>query len=114
MTFWKNKETGIPYPVTHGTGRIKLGTESAGGFRNITVTNCVFDNSRGFCIEEVDGGVLENVNFSNIVMHNCINSPIFIRLGGRQRTTVKNPPIGKVRNINIDNVTVIANDPSST
>jgi polygalacturonase len=29
------------------TGRIKLGTESNGGFRNITVSNCVFERSRG-------------------------------------------------------------------
>src|SRR5690606_25935332 len=29
------------------TGRIKLGTESNGDFRNITISNCVFDRSRG-------------------------------------------------------------------
>jgi hypothetical protein len=38
-----------PFPPapksTHG--RIKLGTESNGGFRNITVANCVFDTCRG-------------------------------------------------------------------
>jgi len=33
------------------TGRIKLGTESNGGFRNITISNCVFDRSRGLAIE---------------------------------------------------------------
>ena len=29
------------------TGRIKFGTESNGGFKNITITNCVFDHCRG-------------------------------------------------------------------
>ena len=43
------------------TGRIKLGTESNGGFRNITIANCVFDYCRGLALETVDGGVLEDV-----------------------------------------------------
>lgn len=29
------------------TGRIKFGTESNGGFKNITVSNCVFDRAIG-------------------------------------------------------------------
>ena len=29
------------------TGRIKRGTESNGGFRNITISNCVFESCRG-------------------------------------------------------------------
>ncbi len=110
---WQNRETGIGYSVTHGTGRIKLGTESSGGFKNITVTNCVFDNSRGFCIEGVDGGKIENINFSNIVMRNCTNSPIFIRLGGRQRTVVEDQPITTIENINISNILVIQSEYSS-
>ena len=28
-------------------GRIKLGTEAGGGFRNIAISSCVFDHSRG-------------------------------------------------------------------
>ncbi|HWW76748.1 MAG TPA: glycosyl hydrolase family 28-related protein, partial [Pyrinomonadaceae bacterium] len=38
------------------TGRIKFGTESNGGFKNITISNCVFDYSRGLALETVDGG----------------------------------------------------------
>src|SRR5882724_3589408 len=30
-----------------GTGRIKCGTEANGGFRNITISNCVFEYCRG-------------------------------------------------------------------
>src|SRR5437879_6247189 len=40
-------------------GRIKFGTESNGGFKNITVTNCVFDGCWGLALETVDGGLLE-------------------------------------------------------
>ena len=47
------------------TGRIKLGTESSGGFRNITIANCVFNRSRGLALETVDGGEIENVTVTN-------------------------------------------------
>src|SRR6185369_3050080 len=46
------------------TGRIKFGTESNGGFKNITVSNCVFDYSRGLALEAVDGALLEDVTIS--------------------------------------------------
>ena len=42
------------------TGRIKLGTESNGGFKNITISNCVFDQCWGLALETVDGAVMEN------------------------------------------------------
>jgi len=87
------------------TGRIKLGTESSGGFRNIAISNCVFDHCRGLALETVDGGILEDVVISNITMRDIVNSPIFLRLGARMRSP-ENTPIGKLRRINIDNVNV--------
>src|SRR5581483_11959375 len=42
-------------------GRIKFGTESNGGFRNVTISNCVVEDSRGIALETVDGGLLEDV-----------------------------------------------------
>jgi polygalacturonase len=51
-------------------GRIKLGTESNGGFRNIQITNCTCENSRGILIGVVDGGTLEDVIVSDITMRN--------------------------------------------
>lgn len=67
-------------------GRIKLGTEASGGFRNIAISNCVFDFCRGLALEQVDGGVLEDIVVSNIVMRDVMNAPVFIRLGSRLRT----------------------------
>jgi polygalacturonase len=67
------------------TGRIKLGTESNGGFKNITITNCTFDYCRGLCLETVDGAALEDITISNITMRDIPNAPIFVRLGARQR-----------------------------
>jgi polygalacturonase len=87
------------------TGRIKLGTESSGGFKNIAISNCIFQNCRGLALETVDGGMLEDVVISNITMRDIFNSPIFLRLGARQRSP-ENTPIGKMRRISIDNLNV--------
>jgi Pectate lyase superfamily protein len=67
------------------TGRIKFGTESSGGFKNITISNCVFEFCRGLALETVDGGTLEDVTITNITMRDIVNAPIFIRLGARMR-----------------------------
>ena len=85
-------------------GRIKLGTESGGGFRNITISNCTFDYCRGIALEQVDGGVLEDVAITNITMRDVQNTPLFIRLGARLRRPDTTEP-GKVRRILMSNVT---------
>jgi polygalacturonase len=85
------------------TGRIKLGTESNGGFKNITISNIVFDHCRGVALETVDGGLLEDVAITNITMRDVVNSPIFLRLGRRMRAPAGSP-IGQLRRVNISNV----------
>lgn len=87
------------------TGRIKFGTESNGGFKNITISNCVFDRSRGLALETVDGGLIEDITINNITMRDVTTSPLFIRLGSRMRGP-KDTPVGAVRRINISNVVV--------
>jgi polygalacturonase len=87
------------------TGRLKFGTESNGGFKNITITNIVFDHCRGLALETVDGGLLEDVTISNITMRDVKNSPIFLRLGSRMRGP-KGVPVGELRRVRIDNVVV--------
>ena len=85
------------------TGRIKFGTESSGGFRNVTISNCLFDYSRGLAIESVDGGPIEDVTITNITMRDIANAPIFIRRGNRARTP-GDPPPGVIRRVTISNV----------
>ena len=92
------------------TGRIKCGTESNGGFKNITISNCVFRHCRGLALEIVDGGRLEDVSISNITMRDIVNAPVFIRLGNRARGP-EGTPVGTVRRVNISNVTVYDADP---
>jgi polygalacturonase len=89
------------------TGRIKFGTESYGGFKNITISNCVFDRSRGLALEAVDGGTIEDVTITNIAMRNICNSAIFIRLGSRARGP-EGTPVGVIRRVTISHV--IASD----
>jgi len=92
------------------TGRIKFGTESSGGFKNITISNCVFDFCRGLALETVDGGLLEDVTITNVTMRNIVNAPIFLRLGSRMRSP-EGTPIGELRRINISNFVVYNADP---
>jgi polygalacturonase len=87
------------------TGRIKFGTESNGGFKNITISNVVFDHCRGLALETVDGGSLEDVTISNITMRDIVNAPIFLRLGSRLRAPA-GTAVGKLRRIQISNVVV--------
>jgi polygalacturonase len=86
-----------------GTGRIKFGTESNGGFRNIAISDCVFTHCDGLAIESVDGAIIEDVAINNITMENISNPPIFLRLGARMRGPEGVPP-GVIRRVNINNV----------
>ena len=87
----------------------KLGTESGGGFRHITVSNCIMHNRAtggpplsGIALESVDGGDLEGVTISNISMVN-VRAPIFLRLGNRGRD-METPTPGTLRNVVISNI----------
>ncbi|WP_256009048.1 rhamnogalacturonidase [Desertivirga xinjiangensis] len=85
-------------------GRLKFGTESNGGFRNIVVSNCTFEYSRGLALETVDGALLENISIMNITMKDVGNAPIFLRLARRMRGP-SNTPVGELRRVRISNLT---------
>lgn len=80
------------------TGRIKFGTESNGGFKNITVSNCVFDGCNGIALESEDGALLEDVTFTGIAMRDIADASIFLRLGNRMRGP-RGVPVGTLRRI---------------
>ncbi|MBD1395353.1 rhamnogalacturonidase [Mucilaginibacter glaciei] len=107
------KRTENPEYKFHPTGRIKLGTESNGGFKNIAISNCVFDYCRGLALETVDGAHLEDVVISNITMRDIVNDPIFLRLGARMRGPA-GVPVGELRRVTISNVSVYNADPDYT
>lgn len=92
-------------------GRIKFGTESSGGFRNCRVTNCRFYDCCGLAIEEVDGGICENITFDNIKIYNSFRYGIYIVTGCRNRTPNLTTD-SRMKNINIKNITIVGADMS--
>jgi polygalacturonase len=91
------------YEEVWRTGRIKFGTESNGGFKNITISNCVFDSCHGLALESEDGALLEDVTITNLTMRNIYDSPIFMRLGSRMRGP-DGAAVGAIRRVLINNV----------
>jgi polygalacturonase len=92
------------------TGRVKFGTESNGGFKNITISNVVFDHCRGLALETVDGGNIEDIVVTNITMRDVTTAPIFLRLGRRMRGP-EGAPVARFRRIQISDVVVSDADP---
>jgi hypothetical protein len=89
--------------IRSSASALKMGTASAGGFKNIEVRDIeVYDTYRSaIAIESVDGGQIEGIDIRNVTARNTGNA-LFIRLGKRR----KNAPAGKVSGIYIANVNV--------
>ena len=85
------------------TGRIKLGTESSGGYRHINIHDCYFEHCRGLALETVDGGILEDVHCSNLELHHIVNAAIFLRLGSRMRSP-EGTPVGQLHDVTIEHI----------
>ena len=85
------------------TGRIKMGTESNGGFKNIAISNCIFEGCHGLALETVDGALLEDIAITNITMRDILSAPIFFRLGARMRGPVGSSS-GQLRRVLISNI----------
>lgn len=102
---------------------LKFGTETTAGFRNVTVTNLVIRKSAvktaltgrpegicGIALEMVDGGLMENISISNVVIDGAY-VPLFVRLGNRARkhyAEAPEPVPGRMRNIQLSNITAEA------
>lgn len=99
---------------------IKMGTESNGGFMDITIANCavtsppddarlIYGMQRGMCglaLELVDGGRLERIAVANITIQG-VNVPLFLRLGDRARPFNEGmppPATGSFRDVVIANI----------
>lgn len=107
--------------VSSFTNAIKCGTESTGGFKNIAITNCTvkpsvsglksvfgFSDSgiTGISLEIVDGGIMDGVVVSNIVIRGT-QCPLYIRLGNRARkhtTSAPEPGTGQMKNVCLSDI----------
>lgn len=92
-----NPHNGKPSANRAG-GRIKLGTETSGGFKNIAITNCSFAYCGGILVESMDGGIVEDIVISNCTMRDCIDTPLFFRLGARMRSP-EGTPVGTLKRV---------------
>ena len=88
----------------------KFGTESGGGFKNVTFSNSTIFPRKigrpadsGISLESVDGAEVDGVTITNIAM-NTITSPIFLRLGNRGRD-METPIPGYLKDVIISNIT---------
>lgn len=62
--------------LSSSSSALKMGTESYGDFRYVTISNCVIRNTnRGIGIFVRDGGSVEHVVFSNLQME-CTRRPV--------------------------------------
>jgi polygalacturonase len=100
---------GTYQPETVGwvCGRIKLGTESNGGYRNISISNCTCLYSSGIALEEVDQGRMENITISNIAMEHVHHYPIYVTTGCRNRGPEEITTPSYAGNISISNVNIM-------
>jgi polygalacturonase len=105
---WKKFDGTGPGAKIGGTGRIKCGTESNGGFKNISISNCVFEGCQGLALETVDGALLEDIAVTNLTMRDIISCPIFLRLGARLRgpkgTGDQSTVVGTLQRVLISNI----------
>lgn len=61
--------------MVHGHGGVVLGSEMSGSIRNITISNCIFqETDRGIRLKSRRGrgGIVEDIRVSNIVMDNVM------------------------------------------
>lgn len=95
-----------------GHGGVVIGSEMSGGVKKVVISNCVFDGTdRGIRIKSTRGrgGVVEDIQISNIIMRNIKKEAIIMNL---KYSKMPEEPLSErtpiFRNINISNVT--AND----
>ncbi len=87
---------------------MRIGLLSRGDFESVTVNNCTFKNidDAGLKIQMNEGGTMQNMSFSNLVMKN-VPRPIFMTFA-QQRACVDAPeemyPMKKMRNFIFENI----------
>ncbi len=85
-------------------GRIKCGTESNGGFRNITISGNVIEGCKGISLETSDGAYLEDIAITGNTIRDCVDAPLFLRLNRRNRGPKETMRAGTLRRVVIDNL----------
>ncbi|MGK7397331.1 MAG: glycoside hydrolase family 28 protein [Candidatus Cyclobacteriaceae bacterium M3_2C_046] len=97
--------------MTGGASGVGIGSEMSGGVRKVTISNCIFDGtSTGLHIKtnRQRGGVVEDVQVSNLVMNNIHKSPaihINTKYWIKSEPAPVNEKTPRFKNIHISNIT---------
>ena len=94
-------------------GRIKCGTESNGGFRNMTISGNVIEGCKGIALETSDGAYFEDIAITGNTMRDIVDAPLFLRLNRRNRNPKETLRPGTMRRVLVANL-VSHNSASST
>jgi polygalacturonase len=94
--------------ITSRWAAFRMGPSSTGAFRDIAISNCVIHDTYGCGIklQMVEGGVMEDIVFDNLVMTRT-TGPISIRLAGYlgwKGEREKSLPTGTFRNVRFSNI----------
>ena len=87
-----------------GMGGSSVGRSRMVGSRNIAITNCVCEDSRGISLETSDGAYVEDIAISNITMRGTLDAPLFLRLNARNRGPKETMRAGTLRRVLISNI----------
>lgn len=78
----------------------KLGTESLGSFRNVSLSNCVMRGGVAFALYLKDGGSMENIIASQMNIESDADYPILI--DAMRRDYQRDKAAGMIRNVSIN------------
>ena len=99
--------------MLRGHGGVVIGSEMSGGVKNIVISNCIFDGTdRGIRLKTARGrgGVVENIQVSNIVMRDIRDQAVVMDMeyakSEREPISERTP---KFRNIYINNLSGTTN-----
>jgi polygalacturonase len=90
-----------------GCNGLQFGSETAGDFHNVNFWNIRIGRAMkaGIGITSNDGGIIDGVNYSNIVVKGAA-SPIYLLITDRLRSGDPDKKTGTIKNVHIMNVTV--------
>jgi polygalacturonase len=85
---------------------LQFGSETCGDFSNVSFSGITITaaGKAGIGITSNDGAIIDGVTYDNITMSGTA-TPIFLKLDNQGRCP-GHPPVGRIRNVRISNVTV--------
>ncbi len=109
---WPNEDFEISgCHITSRWHAIRVGAESIGSIRRLSMRDCVFTNCQGgIKIESCEGALFEDLSFSGIEMKQ-VCQPFMVlasRFAFSAHGTTFPPPVGRIRNVKFSNIKAVS------